>query len=323
VPSLRGNAVPAGSDSAPPVEPWTFEKEYKVRKPIYENACQDLTTILTRLIADLAKDELFRAQVYSPRIKDPVKVKEKAERQKIPLREAFDRLHDMVGTRIVCNNLEDVDKVIDAVAKHPRLKLIDVDPPEKISQGTDRGYRGRNMTVELVVYKRYEEVKVEAEIQVRTLLENAWGVLSHDDFYKPKGVGPPSWLDEQMKELSDRLYELDKQAQLIRGAVEKRYIDIKGSLGMTVASRIGNNNNAGAFSAISESLSDADPELKLAAIETFIETPALWKIGMQTLAASVPGMSEWLKTRLLDKLSRLDPEEISQFDPIVTTLAGG
>lgn len=317
------NPASGEADTAPLVERWDFEKEYQARKAIYEKACQDLTTILTRLIDDLAKEGLFRARVDPPRVKGPMEVKEKAERQDIPLREVFDRLHDIVGTRIVCNNLEDIDKVIETVRMHPRLTEVETDPPERATIGDDRGYRGRNMVVRLIAYEGYKEVEVPAEIQVRTLLQDAWGDLSHEDFYKPKGPRPPTWLDEQMKELSDRLHELDRHAQAIRGAVEKRYIDLKRSLGKTIASKIADKDAEGAFRAISESLLSTDPGVKLSAIETFIDNPTLWNIGMQDFAANVPGMNEWLKIRLMDKLCRIDPEEISQFDPVITALTGG
>jgi hypothetical protein len=178
------------------------------------------------------------------------------------------------------------------------------------------------MIVELVVYKGYEVVNVRAEIQVRTLLQDAWGRLSHDDFYKPKGPGPPSWLDEQMKELSDRLYELDRQAQSIRGAMEKRYVDMKQSLTVTVTSRLAAGNNTGALCAVVESYSSSDPGMQLVGVETFLENPGLWTIGMRDFVVAVTKMNDWLKTRLIEKLSEIDSAQISQFDPVLSALTG-
>ncbi len=173
--------------------------------------------------------------------------------------------------------------------------------------------------VSTTVYLGYESHKVLAEVQVRTLLQDAWARLSHSDFYKPKEQ-TLRWLDEQMKELSDRLYAQDRQAQDIRGAIEKVYVDLKHTLRAFVSARVATNDLPGAIRALSESLGDQDPALQLAAVDVFLDNQALWGQGMQGFSAAVLQMSEWMKIRVADRLSNLAPEHIERFESVISSL---
>jgi putative GTP pyrophosphokinase len=306
----------------PEVKLRDFEKEYQERKCSYDRLCEDLKTKLDRLLKDLGKDLHFRAEVVGARVKEARRIKENAERDGIALETALDTMEDIVGARIVCNNLEDIEKVIQAVSKHPEIRILRVDPPEKASQGTDRGYRGRHIVAMMRSYRGYDETNQLVEIQVRTLLQHAWAVLSHVDFYKPETEKPTTWLEEQMKQLSDRLHELDRSAQVIRGAVDMRYADIKRSLGETVSAKVAEGAIPAALRSVFELLSRTDRAAQLAAIEVFVQNPLLWEKGMPELARETPKMDEWLRIRLTERLSGIDPGLLVAFKPILDVLAG-
>jgi putative GTP pyrophosphokinase len=298
---------------------WDFEKEYQARRATYDRARVDLEGKLQRLIEDLEKDGLFRASVAKSRVKEADSIRKKSERDHIPLDEALDVLKDIVGVRIVCNNLEDVDKVVETIRKHPDINVLEIDPPESLHVGKGDGYRARHLVVNIVEYKGYKRQKVLGEVQVRTLLQDAWAHLYHDDFYKPKEEAQ-HWLDEQMKKLSDRLYALDRQAQDIRGAGEKRYTDLKRSLRSAVAGRVSANDPAAAMRAVIECLSDEDPAVQLAAIDSFIENSTPWEPGMGDFATAVSKTDEWIKIRVAGRLTKLTPEQIERFDPVIAAL---
>jgi putative GTP pyrophosphokinase len=306
----------------PKVE-WDFEKEYQARKRTYDRLCEDLKTKLDRLLKDLEKEIHFRAEVAGARVKEARRIRENAARDHVPLEKVLDTMEDIVGARIVCNNLEDIEKVIQAVSKHPEIKVLKVDPPENATRGTDRGYRGRHLVAVIRTYRGYDEADQLVEIQVRTLLQHAWAVLSHVDFYKPEMEKPTTWLEEQMKQLSDRLHELDKSAQVIRGAVDKRYADIKRSLSETVTAKLTEGAIPAALRAVFESLSRTDRATQLAAIEIFVQNPSLWEKGMADLAKEVPRMDEWMKMHLTEKLSGIDSQQLIAFKPILDALVGG
>jgi ppGpp synthetase/RelA/SpoT-type nucleotidyltranferase len=301
---------------------WDLEKEYLSRKDIYDRACVDLKETLTRLIQDLAKQELFRAELAKVRVKECPKIREKAHRYSIPLEKVLDQLDDLVGGRIVCNNLEDVDKIIDIVKKCSQWKFIRVDGPEKITLGTSRGYRARHITVEITVYRGYNSANVLAEIQVRTLLEDGWARLAYDDFYKPEEKGVPTWLDEQMRKMSDDFYALDLQAQRIRGAVEKRYADMKESLNIAVVSLVAAQKHGEALTNIVGSMSSDDPGMQLAAVDTFLNNSALWHTGMRDFAVAARRMNEWIKIRLTEKIGALNPSQAAEFQPVIEAFMG-
>jgi putative GTP pyrophosphokinase len=307
----------------PEVKLRDFEKEYQARKRTYDEWCKDLKTKLDRLLKDLEKDLHFRAEVVGARVKEARRIRENAERDGIALETALDTMEDIVGARIVCNNLEDIEKVIQTVSKHPEIKVLKVDPPEKASQGTDLGYRGRHLVAMMRTYWKHDGTNQLVEIQVRTLLQHAWAVLSHVDFYKPETEEPTAWLKERMKQLSDRLYELDKSAQVIRGAADKRYADIKRSLSDEVSAKLAEGTIPAALRSVFESLSRTDRATQLAAIEIFVQNPSLWEKGMPDLASEIPKMDEWMKMHLTERLLAVDPEQLVAFKAVLDVLVGG
>jgi hypothetical protein len=125
-----------------------------------------------------------------------------------------------------------------------------------------------------------------------------------------------------MKQLSDRLHELDRSAQVIRGAVDMRYADIKRSLGETVSAKVAEGAIPAALRSVFELLSRTDRAAQLAAIEVFVQNPLLWEKGMPELARETPKMDEWLRIRLTERLSGIDPGLLVAFKPILDVLAG-
>ena len=213
-------------------------------------------------------EALFRAKVINARVKKPDSIRRKADTLGIDPLRALDEFDDLVGVRIVCNNLEDVNRVVDAIEQHNEFNDIKIDPVEKLHHGTPGGYRGRHLIVKQSVVKGYEEENITAEIQVRTLLQDAWAHLSHDDFYKPD-EGSPTRLNDQMKTLSDRLYNIDRQAESLRGAVENQYTELRSSLELAVETKVEQFGPRSAMESVIEALANSVRGHQLAGIEVF------------------------------------------------------
>ena len=96
-----------------------------------------------------------------------------------------DYLSDIVGARIVCPFLSDVEKVINDLKNHPELKVLL--NKDYISNPKGNGYASYHMIVLVPVVIDNKEKYVRAEIQIRTMAMDMWASLDHKICYK-KGI---------------------------------------------------------------------------------------------------------------------------------------
>jgi Region found in RelA / SpoT proteins len=89
-----------------------------------------------------------------------------------------------------------------------------------ISQPKDSGYRALHLIVEVEVPHGVTNVPIPVEVQIRTLLQHAWGELTHEDTFKP-GVPVPELIRVLSKRLATALTVLDEIAQDLRDELNK------------------------------------------------------------------------------------------------------
>ncbi|UDY36738.1 GTP pyrophosphokinase [Dermatobacter hominis] len=143
-----------------------------------------------------------------------------------------DVIDDLVGIRLTCTNRRDIDvarEVLDAlpVADDGRARLWLAPDSERdyLDRPRPSGYRGWHVNLGLAVDVGGSRQPVSCELQVRTLLQDGWGELTHEDTYKKDGELPPlvevlsrrmadllSTLDDIAEDLRDELDRLDEAA---------------------------------------------------------------------------------------------------------------
>jgi len=135
------------------------------------------------------------------------------------------RFSDIIGVRIVCNTLAGKGQVCARLeelgpfsqVRAPRnlfSKLVSADQYYK-----DSGYRSVHFDAKLergnwpalALDDSDEDEALTVEIQVRTILEEAWGEIQHDLLYKPLRAGGQS--EAMFLALSHRLHEADLNVQ--------------------------------------------------------------------------------------------------------------
>ena len=175
-----------------------FEKE----KVIFRDYWNENSTLLNQaknafiaIINALLIDE-FPIAAVSGRVKSreecvkkfSLKYQTVLEEQNTPY-EIKDHITDLIGLRIVSLYETDVSKIKDALAKE--FEVIEV--TDKISAMEARedsfGYKGlhvdlklKSPRVEMKEYKRYSNLRF--EVQIRTIIQDAWSVLDHKIKYK-------------------------------------------------------------------------------------------------------------------------------------------
>ena len=149
----------------------------------------------------------------------------------------FVEIRDIVGTRITCNTLNDayaVAREIKSVAtsevpNRPLVKQHDDYEDDYIKNPKESGYRALSLLVGIPVSIGDTTEYVGCEIQIRTLLQHAWGELTHEDTYKPE-MRIPGLIVVLSKRLANTLAVLDEIAQDIRNELDKLESDQAASI---------------------------------------------------------------------------------------------
>ncbi len=101
-----------------------------------------------------------------------------------------DSIKDVIAARIVCLDLEDVKKIVDLLTMYPGINIIE--SKDYITFPKESGYRSHHLIVEIPVELSSGTINVKAEIQVRTILMDAWAALEHETIYKNRSCSDES-----------------------------------------------------------------------------------------------------------------------------------
>ena len=190
------------------------------------------------LEANLSEFDRLRMTLRPGRIKSTARLWDKIHQPRYEgsissLDDITNYVDDLVGLRIVCNNTSDIDALQTMLSTLPEH---DDEPDSAISIESTKeriyhkepkasGYRAYHVNLSVRVGSGIHGwTSVSVELQVRTLLQDGWGELTHEDTYKPGTELPPlvatlarrmanllSCVDELAQDLRD---ELDHQAPL-------------------------------------------------------------------------------------------------------------
>jgi len=178
----------------------------------------DLEGRVNRTFRALGDPYLVRARLVSSRIKSESSLDRKAKVKGWTPEEAVERAEDFLGLRIVCNNLQDVYRTAQLVTEALEAAKTKVRRKDYIEEPKSSGYRAIHLLLENEMKIGSDEMTIGCEIQIRTLAQDVWGHLSHEDVYK--GDASRS-LVEKTRRLSEILSRADRIAEEIRNEVIK------------------------------------------------------------------------------------------------------
>ncbi|MBN8867142.1 MAG: hypothetical protein J0H98_06285 [Solirubrobacterales bacterium] len=195
-------------------------------QPAKDSAKQTLVELLKEKFDD---SRMRRIRVSDGRIKEPLRayrrLAEKAADRATGPDDACTYLRDLVGLRIICTNLEDVDSVSSLLKKLPApneeskgLSCKHDPTKDYISNPKASGYRSIHfdLFVPVLVPDGFQYIR--CELQVRTLLQDSWGELTHEDTYKP-GSEVPHIITVMSQRMADVMATLDDMAQDLRNVL--------------------------------------------------------------------------------------------------------
>jgi putative GTP pyrophosphokinase len=164
-----------------------FKRYLDIELEYYKSAL----TFFIELIAALP-----RVESISGRIKDFNECLSKFERKYLPKIDSaktnfkiFDYISDFIGIRVVCVYLEDINLVRKELKRY--FREIEITNKTIELEKTDDKFGYRSLHLDLILnskcsklpeFKKYKNIKF--ELQIRTILQDAWSVLDHKIKYK-------------------------------------------------------------------------------------------------------------------------------------------
>jgi putative GTP pyrophosphokinase len=198
--------------------PKEFLEKYNKHKGTFQSELSQLKSLLRLRLRQLRRTEGTRARIVDARVKKPAKIWKKAVNLGFSATKALNKIVDVLGIRIVCNNLSDTESVINMIKQETsyfHIKKIN----DMVANPREDGYRAIHIHTTINPFPHNDKEKIPCEIQVRTLAQDMWGRLSRDDLYGNKK--PPELIAVATKAMSKQLSAIDDMAQQIRNELNK------------------------------------------------------------------------------------------------------
>jgi ppGpp synthetase/RelA/SpoT-type nucleotidyltranferase len=145
-------------------------------------------------------------------------------------------MDDLVRFRILCNYLSDVQRTVkrireskailkefEIISSEDRIWGVRIPSDDLKIEDERRRKRLTGVRGHYLVFRARESPEVKIEVQVTTLLENAWDRKDHHLVYEPerRGVKINQIFRLRVKSISDMLYVADEYFDVLRQELEK------------------------------------------------------------------------------------------------------
>jgi putative GTP pyrophosphokinase len=167
-----------------------------------------------------------------PRIKSQASVDRKAKARGWAGEQSLRECDDLLGMRMVCNNLQDVQRAADLIEQSLKEMGSEVTRKDFIAKPVSAGYRAIHLLTRIPIRVGAMSLAIGCEVQIRTLLQDAWAKLSRADLYRSK---IPERLRKQFEAMSKSLAEADAVAEQVRVEITRPVPGKKPAAGATIS----------------------------------------------------------------------------------------
>ncbi|AQT79627.1 hypothetical protein B1R94_10635 [Mycolicibacterium litorale] len=217
-----------GEDANDQVQQWL--RQYDENEPRYEALEEEVGFTLTKAIDSAG----LKVHSIVGRVKDVETFLEKIVRKGYT--EPFDQMVDLVGVRIVCLFIDDLDTV-DGIIRRCFNVLKRED---KVRSADPESWSYQSIHYDCILADsdsgaRYDEIKaITFEIQVRTILQDAWATVEHYLAYKGLTTVPDA-LKRDFSALAGLFHIADDQFQKLSNASRQSEVEAEDQLGEAAA----------------------------------------------------------------------------------------
>jgi ppGpp synthetase/RelA/SpoT-type nucleotidyltranferase len=172
--------------------------------------------LLSTALEEIGNPALVKAVLDKPRVKPLSSISRKAQERGWSIDDAIEKCWDFVGFRVICNNLQDVERAADLFEQALIKNGFEPTRNDYITKPQSSGYRAIHLHFPVGLRFGKQDMTLHCELQLRTRLQDAWGHLSREEMYRKQ---VPEDLVERMKDLSETLSKADGIAEDIRRRV--------------------------------------------------------------------------------------------------------
>lgn len=201
-----------------------LRKEYEELKDSYESLVDEVVYILSDLI-HRSKIKVHNITYRENKVKTFESLYAKVLMHRITEKQ-FEKVEDIAGVRVICLYRSDLERIGKSISESFRVLSSDT---SRTRTETPFGYASDHYIVKLPKEckgARYDNIKgLKCEIQVRTILMDAWASVSHHLAYK-REVDIPSELKADFNSLAGLFHIADTHFELFRKGVESTRADL-------------------------------------------------------------------------------------------------
>lgn len=175
-----------------------IRREYDIRKEKYEKFIDLVSLILNSSI----EKEKIKVHSFKSRVKDYSSFLEKVDRKRYE--DSFTQCTDLAGVRIVCLFLNQVDQIKKIIENE--FEVIEITNKRTSKKFDQFGYLSLHMIIKMPKHRKqfveYQDLEgLVCEVQIRTILQEAWAEIEHYLNYK-------ATKEEKNQELLRKIFSL-------------------------------------------------------------------------------------------------------------------
>ena len=183
----------------------------------YELAVKELTVKFNHLIKEHHEKGLYSPiESVSGRVKSVSSILEKMQRKEIPPEEMEQQVEDIAGIRIICQFVEDIERVAQIISSRSDIEIKS--EKDYIKHMKDSGYRSYHLIVFYTVQTLNGPKKLQVEIQIRTMAMDFWATIEHSLQYKYK-ANIPMHIRQRLSAAADAIIALDNEMSSVRSEI--------------------------------------------------------------------------------------------------------
>ncbi|MBR6222091.1 MAG: GTP pyrophosphokinase family protein [Lachnospiraceae bacterium] len=183
----------------------------------YQLAVDELVLKFSHMISEFRNSNKYSPieQVHG-RVKKISSILDKMQKKHISMEELEDCIDDIAGVRIICQFVEDIDRVVDIIRKRSDMEIKE--EKDYITNMKDSGYRSYHVIIWYDVQTFDGPKRIQAEIQIRTLAMDFWATIEHSLQYKYKG-NMPEHIKDKLSSASNAIILLDTEMSQVRDEI--------------------------------------------------------------------------------------------------------
>jgi len=192
--------------------------EWKTFLMPYKQAVEEMKVKFRSIRTEYrTKNEYSPIEFVTGRVKELSSILEKANKFNIPLDRVGYEIEDIAGMRIMCQFVDDIEKVVELMRNRKDMQIIY--EKDYITNVKKSGYRSYHVIVKYPVNTAAGEKEILAEFQIRTLSMNFWATVEHSLNYKYKH-DIPEHIKLKLKSAADAAFNLDELMMEIKDEIK-------------------------------------------------------------------------------------------------------